>query len=163
MRTEVSGGDGGGGSGRRGGGGLSSEKREIVELEIGKYNPYLGTSYTEIAARSRSMHKSQGFGRAGSRGGQLERLVLLEGAAAEGDFLNGVDTSWKRFPDGEKLNDLIEKAIGDFDFAAPWKTVPELAKLDALMEALPESKLMRLKRASFYYFFSFSYNTNLRS
>ncbi len=138
------------GYGRRGGGGLSSEKREIVELEIGKYNPYLGTSYTEIAARSRSMHKSQGFGRAGSRGGQLERLVLLEGAAAEGDFLNGVDTSWKRFPDGEKLNDLIEKAIGDFDFAAPWKTVPELAKLDALMEALPESKLTRSNRAALH-------------
>ena len=39
-----------------------NESREILPLEIGRFNPYLGTSYTELSAESRSMHKSQGFG-----------------------------------------------------------------------------------------------------
>jgi LmbE family N-acetylglucosaminyl deacetylase len=138
------------GYGRRGGGDLKSEKREIIELEIGKYNPYLGTSYTEIAARSRSMHKSQGFGRAGSRGGQLERLVLLAGSPTEGGFLNGVDTTWDRFPGGAKLDAQLKKAISDFDSAAPWGSVSALAKLDGLMDAMPESKLTQSKRGALH-------------
>lgn len=138
------------GYGRRRGGEAKNEEREIVELEIGRYNPYLGTSYTEIAALSRSMHKSQGFGRAGSRGAQTERLVLLDGAAAEGDFLSGVDTTWKRFPGGGKLDGLLEQAISGFDFSAPWKSVSILAKVDALMESLPESKLSLSKRSALH-------------
>ena len=38
-----------------------------VKLDVGGYNALLGASYGEIAADSRSMHKSQGFGVARSR------------------------------------------------------------------------------------------------
>ena len=38
------------------------------KLDVGGFNPLLGESYGEIAADSRSMHKSQGFGVARSRG-----------------------------------------------------------------------------------------------
>ena len=60
-----------------------------VKLDVGGYNPLLGASYGEIAADSRSMHKSQGFGVA--RIARADRRVLSaargrrsEGAAGEG-------------------------------------------------------------------------------
>lgn len=134
------------GYGRRGGGDSSRETREIVELEIGKYNPYLGTSYTEIAARSRSMHKSQGFGRAGHRGPQLEKLVLLEGAAADGNFLNGIDTSWNRYSGGAALTKALDQAIETYDASAPWKSASQLARILDLFDGMPDTNAVRSKR-----------------
>ncbi|MBL0072047.1 MAG: hypothetical protein IPP34_09660 [Bacteroidetes bacterium] len=37
-------------------------------MDVGTYNQLTGESYGEIAANSRSMHKSQGFGVARARG-----------------------------------------------------------------------------------------------
>jgi LmbE family N-acetylglucosaminyl deacetylase len=39
-----------------------SPQERTLAINIGEYNPYLGLSYQEIAAGSRSQHKSQGFG-----------------------------------------------------------------------------------------------------
>ena len=138
---------------RRGGGGpspasLEDESREVVSLEVGLYNPYLGTSYTELSAKSRSMHKSQGFGRAGQRGSQFERMVLLAGEPTEGDFLKGVETSWRRYSGSSQLDSLFESAIGDFDAAAPWKSVRALLEIDALLEKLSVDRQIRSKRSS---------------
>jgi LmbE family N-acetylglucosaminyl deacetylase len=129
---------------------LADEEREVVSLEIGKYNPLLGTSYTEIAARSRSMHKSQGFGQAGRRGEQTERLVLLEGEPANGNFLSGVDTSWGRYSGGRKVEGIMQKAIQDFDQAAPWKVVSSLLEAEAVLESLSASRHIRAKRKALH-------------
>ncbi|TNE79341.1 MAG: hypothetical protein EP332_11595 [Bacteroidetes bacterium] len=51
----------------------------LFAVDVGTYNPLLGASYTEIAGRSRSMHKSQGFGSGEPVGKQLEFLVLVKG------------------------------------------------------------------------------------
>ncbi len=134
--------------GRRGDSGLQNERREIVSLDIGIFNPILGASYTEISARSRSMHKSQGFGRAARRGPQTERLVLLDGAPAEGDYLKGVDTSWSRYPGGDAIDAALARASDAFEQSAPWKTVPMLVEADALIEKLPDSRRIRSKRAA---------------
>jgi len=48
-------------------------------LEAGGYNPLLGKAYTEIAAASLSMHKSQGVGSPPRRGARKEYFKLLEG------------------------------------------------------------------------------------
>ncbi len=55
----------------------------LFAVDVGTYNALLGASYTEIAGRSRSMHKSQGFGSAEPVGKQLEFLVLLNGQAPQ--------------------------------------------------------------------------------
>lgn len=137
------------GYGRRGpggrGGGLASETREIVSLEIGKFNPLLGSSYTEIAARSRSMHKSQGFGRAGSRGPQTERLILLDGETANENLLTGIDTSWNRFSGGGPIERSLVAAIEQFDHNAPWESVKHLIKAKQMMEDLPSDRLATSK------------------
>lgn len=39
-----------------------SPQEQTIAINVGEYNPYLGLSYQEIAADSRSQHKSQGFG-----------------------------------------------------------------------------------------------------
>ena len=65
----------------------------LYSINVGTYNPYLGVSYTEMAARSRSMHKSQGFGSIGSRGDELEYLELLRGDSTENDVFGGIDTT----------------------------------------------------------------------
>ncbi|MGI4735474.1 MAG: PIG-L family deacetylase, partial [Janthinobacterium lividum] len=43
-----------------------------LTLDAGGYNALLGQSYGEIAARSRSQHRSQGFGSAAQRGEAIE-------------------------------------------------------------------------------------------
>jgi len=141
------------GYGRRGPGdrapSMANETRETVSLEIGKYNPLLGTSYTEIAARSRSMHKSQGFGRAGNRGPQTENLVLLDGKPADGDFLSGIDKSWLNETDGERFYASIENAIQQFKSSEPWLTVRHLVGADKLLASLkPDRKVLAKRKAT---------------
>lgn len=126
---------------------LQSESRETVNLEIGIYNPLLGESYTEISARSRSMHKSQGFGRAGRRGSQMERLVLLDGDPAEGDVFSGLDTTWGRYPEGSAIADRIQMLKSNFKMEAPWRSVPDLLELDNKLRGLPDSRFVGRKRS----------------
>jgi len=61
-----------------------------LKLDIGIYNPLLGKGYGEIAAESRSNHKSQGFGSAKSRGSQLEYFKQLNGEEAKSDLFEGI-------------------------------------------------------------------------
>ena len=69
----------------------------------GKYDPLLGESYSELAALSRSQHKSQGFGRVaqlGSSTGSVKREASRVGApgdpAKERSIFAGIDTTWGR-------------------------------------------------------------------
>jgi LmbE family N-acetylglucosaminyl deacetylase len=71
-----------------------------LRVNTGEYNPLLGRSYYEIAAESRSQHKSQGFGvlqRKGVIFGYLSREAARSGPAdarAERSVFDGVDTTW---------------------------------------------------------------------
>ena len=49
-------------------------------IDLGQWDPEVGESFGEIAAKSRSMHKSQGFGAAATRGFQKEYFSLLRGS-----------------------------------------------------------------------------------
>jgi LmbE family N-acetylglucosaminyl deacetylase len=49
-------------------------------VDLGEWDPEVGASFGELAAKSRSMHKSQGFGAAASRGFQKEYFSLLRGS-----------------------------------------------------------------------------------
>ena len=51
----------------------------------------LGKSYGEIAAESRSQHKSQGFGVPASRGEALEYFKTTGGTAPINDLMDDVD------------------------------------------------------------------------
>jgi LmbE family N-acetylglucosaminyl deacetylase len=108
----------------------------IITLNVGGYSALLGTSYTEIAAVSRSQHKSQGFGSRGTRGDQLEFLEHVKGEKAEKDVFEGVNTSWTRVEGGEKVKPLVEKAILEFNEEKPESLLPLLLEIRTQVLAL---------------------------
>jgi LmbE family N-acetylglucosaminyl deacetylase len=112
-----------------------------LRVDLGTYNPLLGRAYTEIAAESRSQHKSQGFGSAERRGTILNYYDLRNGAPASKDLFEGIDTSWSRYPGGETAGAILKQAADSFDPDKPAASVPALLQaLDALnrLGAMPE-------------------------
>ncbi len=108
---------------------ISDESDSIFSIDVGKYNPLLGRSYTEIAASSRSMHKSQGFGAIGLRGENKEYLEYVKGALPKENIFEAVDMSWKRVDDGLRFQLNIQEIINNFDPENPSNSVPSLVKL----------------------------------
>jgi LmbE family N-acetylglucosaminyl deacetylase len=99
---------------------------KLLRVDLGTFNPVLGRAYTEIAAQSRSQHKSQGFGSAERRGSILNYYDLRFGEPATTDLFEGVDTSWARYPGGEKVGTLLQRAADTFDPKRPAASVPLL-------------------------------------
>ena len=117
-----------------------------LQLDIGGYNPLLGESYGEIAARSRSMHKTQGFGSVGTRGAANESFQLLDGEPATNDILDGVDTTWNRIPDGSEIGKSVDEIIMQFNPQNPATSVPALLALRKHLAALPTDSIIEYKR-----------------
>jgi LmbE family N-acetylglucosaminyl deacetylase len=108
-----------------------------IEIDTGEFNPLLGKSYSEIAAISRGMHRSQGMGSAERRGPQKNYLTVVEGAKASKDIFEGVDTTWNRVEGGVAVGRILAEASRTFDMAHPEKTVPLLLKARPLVEKVP--------------------------
>lgn len=130
------------------GGGV--EKNPSVQVDIGGNDPVTGESFASIAGRSRSMHKTQGFGdfatRAGARLHDPETFVLLAGAPVQRDFMDGVDTTWGRFPDGAEIGRLADAAVRAFEVKDPAASVPALLEIRRRLAALPSSPVLNDKR-----------------
>lgn len=110
-----------------------------IPIEIGGYNPLLGKSYPEIAAESRSQHKSQGFGVAKNRGNRGEYLVHKLGELAQRDLFDGIDLTWNRVPGGAAIQGVIEEAIRTFQPADPAASIPLLVKAYRLVDGLSDA------------------------
>src|SRR6185436_19475555 len=123
---------------------------DFFKLDVGGYSPLLGASFGEIAADSRSMHKSQGFGIARARGPALEYFkVLAESTAtkpAAAELLAGIDLSWKRQPGGSRLTALVTAAVRGFDPAAPHASLPALAQIDKALDEVKDAGWREQKR-----------------
>ncbi|MDZ7606536.1 MAG: PIG-L family deacetylase [Cyclobacteriaceae bacterium] len=101
---------------------------DLLSVDIGRYNPVLGMSYSEISALSRSNHKSQGFGATGSRGLRKEYLQYEKGTKAENNVFEVVDISWGRVSGGVKIQKLVDQLISQYNAENP------SASLSALLE-----------------------------
>ncbi|WP_400191856.1 PIG-L family deacetylase [Hymenobacter sp. B81] len=99
-----------------------------LKVDAGQYNALLGQSYGEIAARSRSQHRSQGFGAAATRGEAIEYLQQMKGDKAKADPFEGVDLSWNRVK-GAAVQKLIDDVIKKYDPANPSASVAGLLKV----------------------------------
>ena len=63
-----------------------------VRISVGGNDPVSGELFTDIAGRSRSMHKTQGFNNFTIPGGpRFETFQLLDGASMTNDVLDGND------------------------------------------------------------------------
>jgi len=99
------------------------------KINVGVYNPLLGKGYGELAAESRSNHKTQGFGSARQRGDAYEYFKTILGDAPKTDLMDGVNTTWGRIKDGGSIGTEIEKLSKEFDANHPDKSVPALIKV----------------------------------
>lgn len=118
-------------------GGTNTTKEDQLKIDVGGYNPLLGKSYGEIAAESRSNHKSQGFGSAATRGEQLEYFSSTKGDQPSKDLLDGVDLSWNKVAGGVAIEKMINDIAASFDLLHPDKSVESLVKLHKSMASLP--------------------------
>lgn len=119
----------------------TEEKNPFISIEIGGYNPVLGKSYTEIAALSRSQHRSQGFGSSPQRGERVDFFLHKAGPPAQKSLFDGIDVSWKRVKGSEKVQALVTAAIKNFSVRKPSATIPELLKINAELGRLDSANI----------------------
>src|SRR2546421_8458530 len=119
----------------------------LTVLEAGGYNSLLGKAYTEIAAASISMHKSQGVGGLPRRGARKEYFKPLKGQPMTSSLFEGVDTSWSRLANSESIAAEIRQIISKFDPANPAASVPELLKLRKAMSGIQDESWIAEKKA----------------
>ena len=105
-------------------------------LEAGGFAPLLGKAFTEIAAASLSMHKSQGVGSPPRRGERKEYFKLLAGPPMTNGLFDGVDTTWKRVPNATDIGRQVQELIADFSPADPAASVPKLLELRKALAAV---------------------------
>ncbi len=117
-----------------------ADKSALMSIDVGVYYPLLGKSNTEIAAESRSKHKCQGFGSTGTRGLTLDYLELLKGdmPPSKADIFEGINTSWTRVVNGDKVQPLVEQAIQEYNFREPAASIPLLLKIYAAVQNIQD-------------------------
>lgn len=107
-----------------------------LKIDVGLYNPLLGKGYGEIAAESRSSHKSQGFGSAKTRGSGIEYFKLLKGDSVKSDLLEGIPTGWNRLKGQDKIRQAIEACIAAFKSEKPEQSIPALVAIYKQIQSL---------------------------
>ncbi len=111
------------------GGNFNTTSEDQVKIDVGGYNAILGKSYGELAAESRTNHKSQGAALTPARGQSLEYFSLVAGDSAHGDPMDGVTATWDRVEGGEKIGGLIDQLVQNYSLAHPERSVPGLVNV----------------------------------
>ena len=119
----------------------------LTVLEVGAYNPLLGKAYTEIAAASISMHKSQGVGGLPRRGARKEYFKPLQGQPMTSSLFEGIDTSWSRVVNSGSVATEIRQIISKFNPADPSASVPDLLKLRQAVRGIQDESWAAEKKA----------------
>src|SRR5690606_9919342 len=110
------------------------------------YSPLSGRSWGEVAALSRSQHKSQGFGSAATRGPTLEYFSPLLGTKPRREPFEKLDFSWRRFPRSAAVANAVDAARKSFDVRAPHKSLAALRRVHAAMAALPDDNPWKARK-----------------
>lgn len=115
---------------------------DALVVDVGGYNSVLGESFGEIAARSRSEHRSQGFGAVGTRGSAREQFVHLAGDPAEMDLMDGVPDRWPEWGGGTEIANQLDAIIASFDPRNPGASVEALLEVRSALSSLPSSDVI---------------------
>ena len=114
-----------------------ADKSNMITLESNPINNLLGRSNAEIASKSRSQHKSQGFGSSPVLGSQEEYLELINGSIPnKNNPFQGINTNWSRVKGGKAIGLLIEEILADFNFEKPYENIQQLLKIHSKIKAL---------------------------
>ncbi|MFQ3341372.1 MAG: LmbE family N-acetylglucosaminyl deacetylase [Flavobacteriaceae bacterium] len=124
----------------------TADKSNMIFVESNPFDVLLGRSNAEVASKSRSQHKSQGFGSSPELGSQEEYLELINGSAPKNNApFYGIDTRWSRLKGGKSVGPLIEEVLANFDFEKPYKSVPNLLKIYTKITALKHGHWRTIK------------------
>jgi LmbE family N-acetylglucosaminyl deacetylase len=122
-------------------------------FQVGGYDPLLGETYHQIAADSRTMHKSQGFGATAGTGDAKDFIQLVDGEDYTSGPFDGVADRWETIKGGKEIKLSIAQLISKFDFVKPEKNIPGLLALRASLlalkseEAWVKEKIIKLDQA----------------
>ena len=130
----------------------ASFRRENATLSfnVGEYDPLLGRSYAEVAAISRSQHRSQAFGTLQPLGVRVDavqreasRAPAPPDARTERSLFDGIDTTWARIrgevagADARAALDSLPAAFlavrSSFNPFEPDRSIPALARIKLLL------------------------------
>jgi len=121
-----------------------------LHLGIDGTDPVTGASFAVLAARSRSMHRTQGFANfsvaSTGSGPHTESFSVLAGDPARDDIMDGVDATWARVAGGAEIGRMAGGIIDRFDASNPAGSVPALLELRARLAALDGDPLVEEKR-----------------
>jgi LmbE family N-acetylglucosaminyl deacetylase len=120
-------------------GGNNTISNDQLKIDVGGYNGVLGKGYGEIAAESRSQHKSQGFGVPAGRGVAWEYFSPVDGEAAKNDIMDEVNASWSKIENGTAIEAKIDEVLNTYSLLHPERSVPALVSLYAAIRNLPDS------------------------
>jgi len=118
-------------------GSVNTTSPDQFKVDVGVYNPIIGKGYGEVAADSRSNHKTQGFGTAKTRGEAIEYFKTILGDAPKADLMDGVNTTWGRVG-AEDISTQLSAIKKDFDVDHPDKSVPALVNLLGKVEKVKD-------------------------
>jgi len=105
-----------------------SGKRYVV-LDVGGYNPLLGKTYHQLAANSRTMHKSQGFGATAGSGRAKDYLEQVGGEPFVNSLFDGMGSRWESLNGGGEVKGKLDQLVTTFNFVATEKNLPALLDL----------------------------------
>lgn len=119
-------------------------------MDVGEYSPLRGESYAEIAAESRSQHKSQAFGSQRRKGLIMDgvrleasRVSTIVPGMIESSLFDGIDTTWSRVtrevsgshPALDSLSGAIATVQRTYDPFAPERLLAPLDRVRHLVGA----------------------------
>ena len=124
-----------------------ADKTNLLSVDTGVFFPSSGLSNPEIAALSRSSHKSQGFGSTGSRGEQIEYIELIKGdlPVDKSNIFDGIDTSWNRVKGGKEIGNILKEVETNYDFKNPSASITQLLEAYKLIQNLEDQHWKAIK------------------
>lgn len=127
-------------------GGNSTIREDQLKIDVGGFNSLLGKSYGEIAAQSRSQHKSQGFGVPVSRGEAFEYFKLVEGASVSKDLMEDVSLNWTSRFGAPLIQQQVDSLRDHFNWLDPKASLPGLLSLYHSIEKLKANSVIDQKK-----------------
>ncbi|MEO6406922.1 MAG: PIG-L family deacetylase [Ferruginibacter sp.] len=130
-------------------GGTNTTREDQLKIDVGTFNAVLGKSYGEMAAESRSQHKSQGFGVPAQRGESLEYFSTIKGEKPVKDLIDGIDVSNKR-DNWNGYEASVKNLLDNYNPTNPSSSVQALSQLFGLVQQQNNSywKEQKLKELS---------------
>lgn len=114
-----------------------------LKIDVGNYLPQLGMNVPELAAVSRTSHKSQGFGSLARYERVEEHFDHVAGSRPVDTLFSGIATDWDAQPGGKRLGRALRQALDDFDPAKPEAALPGLAQALRAVEDLEDAILRK--------------------